>query len=126
MCFWVCGGTGDSKRMFGPRGVEPENNDDRSGKIKSSIRGRRDVNIEPAVCGGSSPVAGRLRGLGPPNWFTRIPGPPPRLKTKPGPVSNPFPCVSLVHRYFVDMYERTTKTSSSKATTKELPEQLFR
>lgn len=91
----MCGGTGDSKRIFGPEGVDPENRDDRRGKMKSSIRGRRDVNIELAVCGGSSPVAGRLRGLPPPNWFTRMPGPPPRLKTNPGPVSNPVLYVSL-------------------------------
>lgn len=115
--------------MFGPEGVEPENRDDRSGKIKRSIRGRRDVNIEPAVCGGSFPVAGRLRGLPPPNWFTRMPGPPPpKLKTKPGPVSNPVTCVSLVCSYSsMELCNHTTtKTTSSKATTaEELPKQFF-
>jgi hypothetical protein len=48
MCFCVCGGTGDSKRIFGPEGAELEKREERRGKMKRRIRGRRDVRIEEA------------------------------------------------------------------------------
>jgi hypothetical protein len=54
--------------MLGPEGVELENNDERSGKMKSSIKGSKDVRIEDADWGASSPAAGLLLGLPPPNW----------------------------------------------------------
>jgi hypothetical protein len=44
----VCGGTGVSNRIFGPEGVDPENREERRGKMKRSIRGSRDVRIEEA------------------------------------------------------------------------------
>jgi hypothetical protein len=96
-CFLVCGGIGSSKRMLGPEGVEPENKEERRGKMKRRIRGRREVRIEDADWGTSSPLAGLLLGLPPPNWWTRTPGPPPKLKTKPGPVSKPGVYVSFIH-----------------------------
>jgi len=90
VCFRVCGGTAASKRMEGPAGAELENKEERRGKMKRRIRGRSEVRMEEADWGVSlSPAAGLRRGLPPPNWCTRTPGPPPRLKTKPGPVSKP-------------------------------------
>lgn len=87
-----------SKRTEGPVGLlEPEKREERRGRMKRRRRGRSEVRAEVAVggcwgCDGS----GRRRGRPPPNWWTRIPGPPFRLKTKPGPVSKRPPPVGRV------------------------------
>jgi len=83
----VCGGTGESKRKLGPAGVvvDEENSDDSNGRTKRMRSGRRFDRADNVEGAGSVelPFASRglLRGRAPPNWCTRMPGPPPRLNT---------------------------------------------
>lgn len=78
-----------SKRYDGPDGVdeEEEKSDERRGSTKRRMRGKSCWNIAQAEGTASGSVASRglLRGRGPPNWWTRTPGPPPMLKTNCGP-----------------------------------------
>ncbi len=90
----VSGGLGVSKRMLGPADVVLEENiEDSRGRMKRIRSGSRfDSVVESEGAGASEggPWAsrGRRRGRPPPIWCTRNPGPPPRLNTKPGPLSN--------------------------------------
>jgi hypothetical protein len=89
-------------RTDGPDGVDgPLKSDERSGRTKSRRSGRREDRVEIRFGVGSPrpsvpfAVPGRRRGRGPPNWCMRMPGPPPKLKTNPGPVSNMPPPSNL-------------------------------
>lgn len=100
-----------------------ENREDRRGNMKRRIKGRRDVRIEDADCGGSFSPRGLLCGLPPPNWWTRTPGPPPRLNTKPGPP----PIVVVSMRSIRRCGLSCTESHITHCTaTKELSKQLLR
>ncbi len=91
----MLGDRGVSKTRLGLADVDadPEKREERRGRTKRKRRGSRLAKAEETFCWPSEPggtaVPGRLRGRPPPNWWTRTPGPPPRLKTKAGPVSMP-------------------------------------
>ena len=92
----VWGGCGVSKRNVGPLGVEDgsaEKSEERSGRMKRRRSGRRLESADESDGAGSSACRpawasrGRRRGMVPPNWCTRNPGPPFMLNTKPDPPS---------------------------------------
>lgn len=107
----------------------------RSGRSEDSVLPRLGAGSVPAPCA----VAGRLRGWPPPNWCTRIPGPPPRLNTKPGPVSKmPPPPPVHVLTCAVSCHERlqplvshlrarrhTERSAKWPASAEKLPEHLL-
>lgn len=72
----------------------PEKRPESKGKIKRRSRGSRDCSVCDREGGGAlgslGACWGRRRGAPPPNWCTRIPGPP-ILKAKPGPSNKPPP-----------------------------------
>lgn len=91
------GGVGSSLTE-GPEGVlEPEKRPESKGKMKRRSSGNRDCSVCDREGGGAlgsrAACWGRRRGAPPPNWCTRTPGPPPILKTKPGPSNRPPPVV---------------------------------
>ena len=62
--------------------------------MKRRSKGRSEESTEIADCGCCASAwwdvsPGRRRGRCPPNWCTRKPGPPPKLKTNCGPASKP-------------------------------------
>lgn len=109
MCSYVCWDVGVSISKCGPCEVElkPEKMEEKRGRIKRMRRGRRFWRAVRAVSGvslaGGAP-GGRRRGRLPPNWWTRTPGPPPMLNTKPGVLSKmPPPSRGKVSGVFVDI-----------------------
>lgn len=90
------GGEGESKRNLGPDEESDEKKVEMRGRMKRMSRGRRFDNVVERDGGGifsdvDDVFRGRRRGWAPPNWWTRKPGPPPRLKTNCGPVSKSPP-----------------------------------